>query len=56
LATLVIFGEEHGLGVSENRVLRRIFPRKEGKTTDSSGELHKEELALPATYYSYQID
>ena len=36
--------EEHGLRVSENRVLRRIFGPKRGEVTGEWRKLHNEEL------------
>jgi hypothetical protein len=36
--------EEHGLGVSENRVLRRIFGPKKEEVVGSWRRLHNEEL------------
>jgi hypothetical protein len=37
-------GEERGLGVFENRVLRRIFRPKRGEGTGEWRKLHNEEL------------
>jgi hypothetical protein len=38
------FGEEHRLGLFENRVLRRIFVPKRDEVTGDWRKLHKEEL------------
>jgi hypothetical protein len=38
-------GEEHGLKVSENRVLRRIFGLKRGEVMGEWRTLHNEELS-----------
>jgi len=41
---LLTLRDEHRLGVSENRVLRRIFRLKRGEVTGEWRKLHNEEL------------
>jgi len=41
---LLVLREEHRLGVSENRVLRRIFGPKRDNITGEWRKLHNEEL------------